>query len=468
MSVQPQTEQHQEQNDVFTVELPWGLPKDSPFVINELEFPIVQLQQLIIEDLESKLEAKAAPRNQKMAELYDAMKADRDDILLQRDRAKAETDVMRRDRNRFMEENKRLDAENDDLFDAKTELEEKLAKTQTELRHALDELAGVPKRIENSVKAALAEKSGGTREQVAEYEQKLQERRDTNSRLNVELTEERNKNRELEELVTRQSEVCKGIELAYDNAEAKWTGIMKHISDVNGYAAMLTHENEMLKNDNLLHALMLEYEQLKTVYQKDDWKTIVFCAPQQLNAESGDDEPSRDYAICFCVSELKGCGHFVYINENNKLTFPKETPVEMRIPEEHHAELEASMLKADLKHFNGLVDRSAARARNIIHYARLLDVDWSKAPKLVEVCQQLEKHLPESDVKTLSEAITRGRALIPKTNRKIQEINERYGTEFEPIDTKKTRDLDMQIGMARGQVPVNRGSNNKKKRKKRK
>ncbi|MCR9320510.1 hypothetical protein [Vibrio alginolyticus] len=461
MSAQPEQQVAPETNqgDVFTVELPWGLPSDSPFVINELEFPLLKLQQLIIDDLQAKLEANAAPRNKKLKELYDAMKADREDLVSSRDRALAGSEVMRKKRNEAEKIAAKLREENEYLVNEKQRQEAEIKRLTTELRHANEELAGVPKRIENSVSAALAEKTGLSKEEAQEYERKLSERSMTNAKLNEELAKEKAKNRDLEVLTMQQAEICKGIETVYDNAEAKWTGVMKHISDVNGYAALLTHENETLKNDNLLHALMLEYEQLKTVYENDEWKAIVMCSPSALTSGNGDEKPSSDYAVCFCVSQDKGCGHFVYLNEDKKLTFPKDTPIEMRIPEECHADLEAGLLKANLKQFNELVDRTSERAKNIIHYARLLDVEWSKAPTLVEVCTQLHKYLPESDVKNISEAVNRGRMLIPQTNKKIAEINERYGTEFPMIDRRRTQQL---VNPVAGKV------NNKKKRKKRK
>lgn len=108
---------------------------------------------------------------------------------------------------------------------------------------------------------------------------------------------------------------------------------------------------------------------------------------------------------------------------------------------------------------NELADRTSERAKNVIYYARLLDVEWSKAPALVEVCSQLQKYLPESDVKNISGVITRGRMLIPQTNKKIAEINERYGTEFPMIDRCRTQQLSN---------PDAGKANNKKKRKKRK
>ncbi|MGI3093875.1 hypothetical protein ACRTEP_20805 [Vibrio diabolicus] len=461
MSAQPEQQVAPETNqgDVFTVELPWGLPSDSPFVINELEFPLLKLQQLIIDDLQAKLEANAAPRNKKLKELYDAMKADREDLVSSRDRALAGSEVMRKKRNEAEQIATELREENERLGNDNQRLEAENKRLTTELRHAQQELAGVPKRIENSVSAALAEKSGLSKEEAQEYERKLSERSMTNSKLNEELAKEKAKNRDLEVLTMQQAEICKGIEAAYDNAEAKWTGVMKHISDVNGYAALLTHENETLKNDNLLHGLMLEYEQLKTVYENDEWKAIVMCSPSALTSGNGDEKPSRDYAVCFCVSQDKGCGHFVYLNEDKKLTFPKDTPIEMRIPEECHADLETGLLKANLKQFNELVDRTSERAKNIIHYARLLDVEWSKAPTLIEVCTQLHKYLPESDVKKISEAINQGRMLIPRTNKKIAEINERYGTEFPMIDRRRTQQLVN---------PVVVKANSKKKRNKRK
>lgn len=427
-----EAEQHLSQ-DVFHVELPWKLPADAPFVINEFEFPVIKLQQLIIEDLEAKIAARQAPADARLKELYDAILAEREEIIGQRDRAYGETDVIRTDRAKYIQRNRYLESSHQELEQKNKAMADEIARLSTELRHAKQELDGVPARIENSVKSALANHGGADKAIVESLEAKLTEKTDSNKRLNKELQEEKAKSRALEDLTQKQSELCELIGIALDNAETKWTNVMAHVDNVTGWAALLTHENEKLKNDNLLHALMLEYEQLKTVYENDEWKTIVMCSPQHLAAANGDEKPNTDYAVCFCVSENKGCGHFVYLNEKGELTFPKDTPQSMLIPAEYHADLAKGMLDANLKQFNEVVERSATRAKTIIYYARLLDVEWSKAPKLVEVCTQLQKHLPESDIKTISDAITRGKLLVPRTNAQVEEINKRYGTDFPPI-----------------------------------
>ncbi|MCG6387579.1 hypothetical protein [Vibrio fluvialis] len=427
-----EAELHQSQ-DVFYVELPWKLPPDAPFVINELEFPIVKLQQLIIEDLEAKLAVRQAPADARLKELYDAILAEREDILSQRDRAYAETDIIRADRAKYMQRNRELESKCQDLELKNGAMAEEIARLSTELRHANQELEGVSARIENSVKSALANHGGADKSIVQSLEEKLREKTETNKRLNQENQLEKAKSRDLELLAGRQAELCELIGVALDNAETKWNNVMAHVDNVTSWAALLTNENEILKNDNLLHALMLEYEQLKTVYENDEWKTIVMCSPQHLAAANGDEKPNTDYAVCFCVSENKGCGHFVYLNEKGALTFPKDTPQSMLIPEEYHADLAKGMLDAKLKQFNEVVERSATRAKTIIYYARLLDVEWSKAPKLVEVCTQLKKYLPESDIKAISDAISRGKLLLPRTNAQLAEVNKRYGTNFPPI-----------------------------------
>jgi hypothetical protein len=434
MSVQPQTEQGQAQNDVFTVELPWGLPKDSPFVINELEFPIIQLQQLIIEDLESKLEAKAAPRNKKLGELFDAMKADRDDILAKHDRAKAETDVMRRDRNRFMKENDRLNAENDELFDAKTELEEKLAKTQTELRHALDELAGVPKRIENSVKAALAEKSGASHEQVAELEQKLQEKSGKIASLN-----ERNqileaKDKEQTKAIENLVEIKVHADELMAVSDCKFDELQTKLEDTIAYTTLLTLECDRLTNDNMYLTLIREYDELRTIYEKDDWRVIVFCRASALGELARtEDIPHADFAVCFAMNEQFGGGHFVYLNSNKELVFPPDLDSSLIISEDHHEGLREGFIDAHLERYSAAVDRSVHRIRNVVKAAPYMEIKNSHFPESLDITRVLMDHVPREIINTAQKSIDAINRLVPTSDAQINRINKRFGTEFPPV-----------------------------------
>lgn len=437
MSVMNQPTTLEPEQDVFYVELPYGLPDRRLMVINEIDYPIIALQQLVIDDLQEALAQRQVPADTKLKALYDAILAEREEILGARDRAYAETDFIRSDRAKYIEKNKELVSENESLVNARNKLKAEIERLTTDLRHAQSELAGVPTRIENSIKTALAKHGGADKGVVENLERKLSEKADSNTNLRQQLEQEKAKSRDFQTIIESHAKLDEAVEIALDDAEAKWASVMSYVSDVTGWAALLTHENEQLKNDNLLHALMLDYEQLKTVYENEEWKAIVLCGPSQLTAANGDEKPSNDYAVCFCVNEDKGCGHFVYLSEDGELVLPKSTPESVRIPEEFRADLKAGLLDANLKQFNDVVERTANRARTIIHYARLLDIDWSKAPGLVEVSTQLKKHLPKSDITKIAEAIERGRLLVPKTNAHIDVINKRYGTDFPHIQTAR-------------------------------
>ncbi|WP_229653023.1 hypothetical protein, partial [Vibrio parahaemolyticus] len=132
-------------SDVFTVELPWGLPENSPIEIKEFEIPLVGLMQHIIDDLQFKLSQRTAKADEALKQKYQAMLDERTEILAARDRAMAGTEVMRKKRNEAEQIATELREENERLGKDNQRLEAEIKRLNTELRHANQELDGIPK-----------------------------------------------------------------------------------------------------------------------------------------------------------------------------------------------------------------------------------------------------------------------------------------------------------------------------------
>ncbi len=435
-------------SDTFTVELPWGLPANSPIVVNELELEIVLLQQNIIDDLQNELARAGHADIERTKALYDAMKAERDEIIQARDRARAETDVIRDDRARVMEARQEADNQRAKLADDNAKQADEIKRLSTELRHANQELAGIPKLVENKVSAAMANakvsldmaaKVDALETQLAEAERrradsalKNSELDKANRKLASELREKTECADELKILVEGMLELQSQCEVMAHETDEKYEQILTYCEELHGFLTLVCAENEDLKNNNLYLNLLHSYGEFEPIFDRDGWKAFVFCKPTCLSVEQGQEgAPDLRFGMVIVLNLNKGEGHLAYVDTKGELCIPAAVNRDICIPTEYVDDLAAAITNASIDEITGALNQSIDRARNIVHYARLLDIDWCAAVSAIDVARKLEQYVPEEKLQHITNNIARAQALAPRNRALVNRINKRFGTSFE-------------------------------------
>ncbi len=427
-------------SDTFFVELPWGLPANSPIVVNELELEIILLQQNIIDDLQNKLTRVNHSDIERLKALYDAMKAERDEIILVRDRARAETDVIRDDRARVMAAFDDIEKQNARLLEENAAQAQEIERLSTQLRHANQELAGVPKLVDNKVSAALAnhqvnldavEEVNDLKEQLANSETRRAEAVAKNIDLNSKWQAAQAKEHELMMAIEPLAEQVALYDDIADVSKSKFEALLEHVSDLHGYLTLVCNESEEIKNENLYLSLLHGYDEYEPIFDCDGWKAFVFCKPTCLSVEESEEgRPDMRFGMVIVLNLNTGDGHLAYVDVKGELCIPYSVNRDICIPPQYTQQLADAIQSASIDEITEAMVKSIKRARGIVHNARLLDVDWCSAVGAVEVAKKLNAAIPQEDVTRVTENIERAQLLAPRTQAQLNRINKRFGTEF--------------------------------------
>ncbi len=438
MNTEVQAKEQIQTPDVFTVELPWGL-SSGPIQINEFDMQIIDLQQHIIEGLQAKIERNSHYDIEKQRDIINAMTKEREEIILARDRAYAETDVIRNDRTKYINRNHELVAENDQLRTKVKNLADELVKVQKLYQQATDELAGVPKLIENRIKSALADHvpaddSEKYKQALSEKSQKIVELNQLNQKLEKNARSLLEKDKIQVGTIESLLEVKVHAEELATAADHKFDALQTKLEDTIAYLSIMTLENDRLTNDNMYLTLIREYDELRTIYDNGGWRVIVLCRPSMLGELANSNQiPHADFAVCLAMNERIGGGHFVYLNTNKELVFPPDMPEEFLIEEEYREGLREGFVDAHLERYGRAVDRSVARIRNVVKAAPYMAIKNSIFPESFDVTKALMDTVPKDIINTAQRSIDAINKLVPSSDAQIARINKRFGSDFPPI-----------------------------------
>ncbi|EGQ8153807.1 hypothetical protein ACKGLS_004062 [Vibrio alginolyticus] len=437
-------------SDVFTVELPWGLPENSPIEIKEFEIPLVGLMQHIIDDLQFKLSQRTAKADEALKQKYQAMLDERTEILAARDRAMAGTEVMRKKRNEAEQVAAELRKENERLGKDNQRLEAEIKRLTTELRHAQQELEGIPKLVENKVAAALANQvaSSGELESLNQQLESVQEqlriaedKRKATAAKNATLDEaykatesELTKSKEhiemLSELVATQTEQINSMSEGLKNADENYHYVMHNIDEVLAYAAIIAHENEELRNDNLYLGEAVQYHDLKSVWKGGNWQAYMLCKATAIHLQEGLGKPDQRFGLIYLMNTHTGAGHTAYIGEDGSLCMSKLLHESCVLPQEYWAEFTEAAKQVPVDQIERALDRAVKRTKKVVSVAKVLDLDWCTQVNLVEIAQRLSDYVPQHELNRALTHIERAKELAPRSVSLIKRINKRFNTEY--------------------------------------
>ncbi|EGR3207662.1 hypothetical protein DFX34_RS12945 [Vibrio parahaemolyticus] len=437
-------------SDVFTVELPWGLPENSPIEIKEFEIPLVGLMQHIIDDLQFKLSQRTAKADEALKQKYQAMLDERTEILAARDRAMAGTEVMRKKRNEAEQIATELREENERLGKDNQRLEAEIKRLNTELRHANQELDGIPKLVENKVAAALANQVASSGElealnqQLASVQEQLriaEDKRKTTAAKNAtldeankaaetELTQSKEHIKMLSELVANQTEQINSMAEGLRNADENYHYVMHNIDEVLAYAAIVTHENEELRNDNLYLGEAVQYHDLKSVWKGGDWQAYMLCKSTAIQPQGGLGKPDHRFGLIYLMNTVTGAGHTAYIGEDGSLCISKLVHESCLLPQEYWEEFTEAAKQVPVAKIETAIEQAVKRTKKVVSVAKVLDLDWCTQVNLIEIAQRLSDYVPQYELNRALTHIERAKELAPRNVSLIKRINKRFNTEY--------------------------------------
>ncbi|WP_432773885.1 hypothetical protein [Vibrio parahaemolyticus] len=429
--------------DVFVVDLPWCIPNQGPFKIQEFEVELVKFQQFMIEDLQRKLERLNGAATEELQQKYQELESKFLALQADRDRQFAAVETMRNMRNKSDERANSAEQEKVALQDKLTALTAEHNKTKTDLKHAQNELAGVPKLIENKVKAALSNHTVSTVEldqleqgkndleaKLKESSGKNRELSDTVGKLTKKANESEAHIELLSELVATQTGQIESMQEGMRNADRNYHSVMHHLDELIGYSAIVSGENVTLRNDALYLEQIRELHNMKQVWGEAGWQAFFLARSGMLDLAEGMPAPDTNFGILFLVNTETGCGHTAYFDKQGDVCFSADVHESVRLPEHLWESFKTGAKQLPIKEMEQSVLNATERARKLVAYANVLDIQWNTTASLAEICRRLNDYVPEHELMRALTNIERAKALAPKSQSLIERINKRFDTAY--------------------------------------
>lgn len=455
-------------NDVFTIDVPWlNVLAESPVQINEFEVPIIKLMQHIIDGLHEKLATKTGAANQELQTRYDAVVKSRQEYIEKLERANQATETMRGFRNRA-EESERKASEEAKYWREKFEcLEGEHRNLERDLKLAKDEIAGIPKLVENKVALELSRlaESSASSEELQEVQDALElcelhvaQLKEKNAKLvesNQQLNHRVNIASQLETLVEKQAETIACQQESVINADRNYRQLMYHIDELQGYCSIVSNENVQMASDNLYLEQIRELHNMQTLWVSDNrqWQAFFLAKSHLVELPEGAPEPDSNFGIIFVLDTAGGTGHTVYFDKEGSIVFPSQIEKEFLLPESYHASFKAGVEALPVTEMEAATTRAVGRARQIVKFATLLDPDWNATLGHVEIAQRMRDYIPEHELTRRLTYIERSRLLAPQSFELMERINKRFGSSYALKGNVKgnLQDLMKASGPSKGQ-----------------
>ncbi len=435
--------------DVFTIDVPWlNALAESPVQINEFELPIIKLMQHIIDSLQEKLAAKTGAANQELQRRYANVVQSRQEYIEKLARANQATETMRGFRNRA-EANEKEALEKAQYWRGKFEnLEIRFKQLERKLKLAEDEVAGIPKLVENKVALELSRiaESQASSEELAKLERDLENAKveidklkdknailtESNEKLNHRAVEAEAKSQQLDELAKVQAETIVTQSEAVVNADRNYRQLMYHIDELQGYCSILSHDNVQMAGDNLYLEQIRELHNMQSLWSSNDgdWHAFFVAKSKFIELPEGAPEPDGNFGIIFVFNVAGGSGHTVYLDKDGSIVFPTQIHKEFLLPEAYHESFKASVKALPISEMEAAVERAVNRSRQVVKMATLLDPDWNATLGCSEVAQRLRDYIPEHELMRRLTLVERARVLVPKSTELVERINKRFGCSF--------------------------------------
>ncbi|HCH1183463.1 TPA: hypothetical protein NKP98_004063 [Vibrio parahaemolyticus] len=469
-------------NDVFTIDVPWlNTLADSPVEIKEADIPLLKLMQHIIDGLQDQLLSKTGAADKELQARYAAVVESRQEYIDKLARANAATETMRGFRNRAEANEKEALAQVSYWRGKFENLERDHKRMGRELSQAEQQVAGIPKLVENKVALELsriAEDTASSEElqeaqdaldlcelQVAQFKEKNTKLAESNSTLNQRLTETELKAVQLEELAKVQSETIEHQMKAVINADKNYRNLQSHIDELQAYCSIISHENVQIAGDNLYLDKIRELHNMQQVWMSEDghWQAFFMARSSLVDLPEGAPEPDKAFGIIFVINTDGGVGHTVYLDEEASIVFPTQASKECLLPEKYHESFKAGVQSLPVAKMEAAVSRAVDRTRQIVKLATLLDPDWNATLGLSEIIDRLSDYIPAHEHQRRLESIDRVRSLAPKSTQLMNRINNRFGCLYS-LKVENGKLAGVQVGQGQRKV----GKPNSRKKAKRK
>lgn len=426
------------------IELPWGKDAVLSAVQDEGEVEIVLLQQSIIDNQQSKLNVlhhKNVELNKnlfalscaseksdgRIAELESLVKEKTDfalDIEGKLNQSALDLDVLEKTQNILIKQNhdqeRKLEAvtyqkgviqselnklrtslnsthkANQDLILENTRLTTEVGLIQKKLNQQQIEIDGIPTRIENAQATERARLSSNNNidhqsrnEQIAILEQQLKIARKEKTQLCNEnisavsaLKKEASLSDSLRNHAIKSSELTKVAISKLEEQASATNKLNKSMANLMAKFADQSIKFDQAKRENYYLSQILEYQELRTVWQHADGTSIYIIGVNPLKSisiEGAEDKHSLLHPVCW-VMNANGTGHTLLLNDaHDTLLYPSVvTDTEFQLQAEHEVEVTEALKNIPLDKFDESLKASVARAQNISNAADLLDINWSE------------------------------------------------------------------------------------------
>lgn len=427
--------------DIFTVSIPWGI--DPSIQINELELPIVLLQQNIIDSLQEenaalKEKCKRAEDGSDWKEQYLAAREKNAELVANFDRAVEATEVVRRDRARYID---KLEQSNTALNQVTKELgslKQEHASALRTMDQQQAEIAGFPRLTENKIKAALAaapKLTEDTERLKAELAKTKEKNVNLNDKINA-LTIKANAVSSLSELIVKITKDLRELGDAYRKSDAVHR---KEISAAISYISYLTTEHEQMKANAYHLSEVSKLNGMRTIYESGPWQVVLFSGAEVM-AESGgklkdDQMPILGTGVTMAINQETGVGHFAYVNVKGELTFSNAIDSDLLVPESMREGIKDAIVKMDLKSLSDALTEVRVQNNAVSDVLVYLNEEWSKYRDSELFIESMLKTIDPVKLQKMGRKKFAIESLIPVLKGDIERINEVFGCDLPVPET---------------------------------
>ncbi len=406
-----------------------------PDEIDQDEIEIIQLQEHIITNLLKRVD-RAEARTTAVESASEIFRQERNKSLV--DITAANNEV-----SRLKERNIELARCNHDLNEqlkSKQGIDEKevnrlLEEALLRQHHDLHNGFNIERARFEVVKAELEQKQ-------ADLEQEIAERKATNVELSEKvgkLTARANESHTLALDMKKALDNCNQIiadQKTYTDMTERGFEILNNtLNDHVHYNAALVRKLEHVKTDNVYLALLKDYQELISVFERGTWRVNVMTKAWSIPSQYKPFErktPIHKGYLMFCALDVgTGTGVMLYLDENKQIQFATDNH---GFPEEYLEDLHPALVAASVEEINEAVDRSTNRARNIAHAASNLDESWSEAVNFAELARKIANAVDYEHIKTMNDALEQVGRLLPPNRRAIDTINKRFNANLNFAD----------------------------------
>lgn len=265
------------------------------------------------------------------------------------------------------------------------------------------EVAGFPTRLENTRKTEAAKFIGIDTEEVVKLQSVVESKQQEINSLSGQLVIFKKDKTDLNNQVSSlQSEVDKleatnqalvahseQSDLIVKEATTKLqeqikvsNSVTKQVKEMLQSYSDQTLMFDKQKRENLYLLQMLEYQEMRTLWEHEDGTAVYIIAVNPDRAMCMSDgeveRHSRIHPICW-VMNSNGTGHTVVMSEDQtELLYPNAAKGDSLMPLKHQDSILESIKNVTISHFNDALEKAVKRAQNICASADLLDFSWSE------------------------------------------------------------------------------------------